>query len=154
MRSSRVWMRSSRVWMRSSRVWWDLAECGWELAYLWMRFSRVCGWDLSEWLERLTVNAVVATDLGWIPASSDIMESEGRQMKQRWIKCIKNYSWGYSICTDPTSSIKSHQSSQAGTLTSPCLLTVCSSPRDSPKFKQGQWEKNSRNKQLIRTQGQ
>ncbi len=36
----------------------------------------------SEWLERLTVNAVVATVLFSIPASSDTVESEGRQMNQ------------------------------------------------------------------------
>jgi hypothetical protein len=36
----------------------------------------------SEWLERLTANAVVATVLGSIPASSDTVESEGCQMKQ------------------------------------------------------------------------
>ncbi len=53
---------------------WDLAECG---------------WDLAERLERLTVNAVVATVLGSIPASSDTMESEGRQMKRCWISYIK-----------------------------------------------------------------
>jgi hypothetical protein len=41
-----------------------------------------CGRDLAEWLERLTANAVVATVLGSIPASSDTVESEGRQMKQ------------------------------------------------------------------------
>ncbi len=41
-----------------------------------MRSSRV--------LERLTVNAKVATVLGSNPASSDTMESEGRQMKQSW----------------------------------------------------------------------
>ncbi len=86
MRSSRMWMRSSRVWMRSSRVrmrstvaecGWDLAECGWDLAE--------CEWDLAEWLERLTANDVVAAVLGSILASSDTVESEGRQMKQRWI---------------------------------------------------------------------
>ncbi len=38
------------------------------------------GWDLAEWLERLTANAVVATILGSIPASSDTVESEWRQM--------------------------------------------------------------------------
>ncbi len=42
-------------------------------------------WDLAEWLERLAVNAEVAT-VGAIPASSDTVESEGRQMKQCWIK--------------------------------------------------------------------
>jgi hypothetical protein len=38
-----------------------------------MRFSPV--------VERLTVNAEVATILGSIPASSETVESEGRQMK-------------------------------------------------------------------------
>ncbi len=33
--------------------------------------------DLAEWFERLTANAVVATVLGSIPASSDTVESEG-----------------------------------------------------------------------------
>ncbi len=45
--------------------------------------------DLAEWLERLTANAEVATVLCSIPASSDTMESEGRQMKQCWIKYRK-----------------------------------------------------------------
>jgi hypothetical protein len=52
-----------------------------------MRSSRVSGWDLVEWLERLAVNAKVATVLGSIPASSDTAESEGRQMKQ----CRRTY---------------------------------------------------------------
>jgi hypothetical protein len=39
----------------------------------------------SQWLERLAANAVVATVLGSIPASSDSVESEGRQMEQCWI---------------------------------------------------------------------
>jgi hypothetical protein len=45
----------------------------------------VRGWDLAERLERLTANAEVVTVLGTIPASSDTVESEGRQMKQCWI---------------------------------------------------------------------
>ncbi len=45
------------------------------------------GWDLAKWLERLTANAKVATVLGSIPASFDIVESEGRQIKQSWIYC-------------------------------------------------------------------
>ncbi len=45
--------------------------------------------DVAEWLERLIVNAIVATFLGSIPASSDIVESEGRQVKQCWITYIK-----------------------------------------------------------------
>jgi hypothetical protein len=40
------------------------------------------GRDLAEWLERLTANAEVSTVLGSIPASSDTVESQGRQMKQ------------------------------------------------------------------------
>ncbi len=60
-----VWMRSSRVWMRSSRGW--------------MR-------SIAEFLERLAVNAKGATVMGSIPESSDTVESEGRQMKQCWIK--------------------------------------------------------------------
>jgi hypothetical protein len=47
-----------------------------------MRSSRIRGLDLAEWLERLAVNGDVATVLGSIPASSDTVESEGRQMKQ------------------------------------------------------------------------
>jgi hypothetical protein len=42
------------------------------------------------WLKRLTANdEVVATVLGPIPASSDTVESEGRQMTQCWILYIK-----------------------------------------------------------------
>ncbi len=39
--------------------------------------------------QRLAVNAKVATVLGLIPASSDTVESERRQMKKRWIHIIK-----------------------------------------------------------------
>ncbi len=39
----------------------------------WMR-------SIAEWLQHLTVNAKVATVLGSLPASSDTMESVGRQM--------------------------------------------------------------------------
>jgi hypothetical protein len=38
--------------------------------------------SIDEWLKRLDVNAKVATVLGLIPASSDTVESEGRQIKQ------------------------------------------------------------------------
>ncbi len=48
---------------------WDLAKCGWDLVE--------CGWDLAEWLEFLTANALVATVLGSIPASSETVEFEG-----------------------------------------------------------------------------
>jgi hypothetical protein len=40
--------------------------------------------------ERLTANAKVATGLGSIPASTDTVVSEGRQMKQCRIKFLKN----------------------------------------------------------------
>jgi hypothetical protein len=68
---------------------WDLAECGWDLAEGGWDLAD-CEWDLAEWLERLTANTVVATVLGSIPASSDTVESEGRQMHQCWI----SYMWG------------------------------------------------------------
>ncbi len=42
--------------------------------------------DPQPWLERLTANAKVATVLSSILASFDTEESEGRQMKQWWIK--------------------------------------------------------------------
>jgi hypothetical protein len=38
--------------------------------------------SIAKRLERLTAKVVVSTVLGSIPASSDTMESEGRQMKQ------------------------------------------------------------------------
>ncbi len=47
--------------------------------------SELLTWDLAEWIERLTANAEVATVLGSILASSDTVESEGRQMKQCWL---------------------------------------------------------------------
>ncbi len=81
MRSSQVCMRSSQVWMRSSQEWMRSTQCGWDLTK--------CGWDLANWLERLAVNAKVATVLGSILASSDTVESEGRQMKQCRITYIK-----------------------------------------------------------------
>jgi hypothetical protein len=50
---------------------------GWDLGMGWrMRSSLVVA------LQRLTVNAQVATALGSIPASVDTVESEERQMKQ------------------------------------------------------------------------
>ncbi len=48
-----------------------------------------CRWDIAKWLESLAVNAKVATVLGSIPAFSDTVESEGRQMKQCWITYMK-----------------------------------------------------------------
>ncbi len=47
-----------------------------------MRFSRVARTSYSQC-------RMVATVLGSIPASSDTVESEGRQMKQCWISYIK-----------------------------------------------------------------
>jgi hypothetical protein len=45
--------------------------------------------SIAKWLERLAVYAQVATVLGSIPASSDIVESEGQQMKQCLVTFIK-----------------------------------------------------------------
>jgi hypothetical protein len=47
-----------------------------------MRFSLLGMRSTLVVTERLTANAEVAKVLGSIPASSDIVESEGRQMKQ------------------------------------------------------------------------
>ncbi len=44
----------------------------------WMRSSRVSEGDLGDWLERLAANAEVARVLGFFPASSDSVESEGQ----------------------------------------------------------------------------
>ncbi len=44
------------------------SSCGWDLD---------CGWYLAKWLERLAVNAEVATFLCSIPASSDTMNLRG-----------------------------------------------------------------------------
>jgi len=65
-----------------------------------MRCSRVA-------IERVTANAEVATVLGSIPASSNTVESEGRQMKAVMNKVLKNLknptvklkSVPFSICT-------------------------------------------------------
>jgi hypothetical protein len=48
-------------------------------------------WDLAERLERLAANAQFAV-LGSIPASSDTVESAGRQLKQMKKKDRKNAS--------------------------------------------------------------
>ncbi len=45
-----------------------------------VKISRII--HLVEWLERLAVNAKVATVQGSIPASSDTVKSAGPQMKQ------------------------------------------------------------------------
>ncbi len=47
----------------------------------WYNDLNSCLCDLAEWLELLISIDKVATFLGSIPASSDNMESEGRQMK-------------------------------------------------------------------------
>ncbi len=83
MRSSRVWMRSSRVWMRSSRVWMRSSRVWMRSSRLWMRSSRVVRASDSQC-------RMVSTVLDSIsPASSDTVESEGRQMKQCWISYMK-----------------------------------------------------------------
>jgi hypothetical protein len=79
------------------------------------------GCDRAEWLERLTVNAVVATVLGSIPASSDTVKSEGRQILNivhkksldddilLWcLYAVVNYSpWGFAFFTH-TSTVEVH----------------------------------------------
>ncbi len=46
-------------------------------------------WLLAEWLDRLSVNSNVATALGSIPAFTDTVVSEGRQMRQCFWTSIK-----------------------------------------------------------------
>ncbi len=46
--------------------------------------------SIAQWFERLAVNAEVATVLGSIPASSDTVWSEGRQMKKCWVEYWNN----------------------------------------------------------------
>ncbi len=58
----------------------DLTPFEWCMPYEYVQAS--AAWGIAEWLERLTANVEVATVLGSIPASSDTVESEGRQMKQ------------------------------------------------------------------------
>jgi hypothetical protein len=89
-------------WNQNPRVFNWLAElCGFEMLAAHrkqykeagdiraLQISNPGGWDLAKWLERLAVNGKVATVLGSIPASSDSVESEGRQMRQCWITYIK-----------------------------------------------------------------
>ncbi len=52
--------------------------------------SRVCLWRLKERLERLTGSSKVTTVLGSIPASSDPVESDCRQMKRCLKSTLKN----------------------------------------------------------------
>ncbi len=57
------------------------------MPYCFLSFAlKYSGRDPVDRLVRLTVNDKVATALGSIPASSDTVESEGRQMKQCWKK--------------------------------------------------------------------
>ncbi len=45
--------------------------------FAFVQYFEFTEWDLAEWLERLIVNAVVATVLGSIPASSDSADLRG-----------------------------------------------------------------------------
>ncbi len=65
---------------------------------IWMRSSR-------EWLlvrARLTASAKDATVLGSIPASSDKVESEGRQVNFRPKWLLKKYMYNSVDCTNST----------------------------------------------------
>jgi hypothetical protein len=104
MRSSRLWMRSSRVWMRSSREWIRSSREWMRSSREWMRSSR-CGGDLAEWLERLAVNAKVATVLDSIPASFDIVKSKEWQRKQCWITDIKKFPFTFIVTCKNTSEV-------------------------------------------------
>ncbi len=66
---------------RSSEQSWESDSFSESDILLWMRSSRV--------VRALTANAIVATVQGSIPATSDTVESEGRQTKQCWISYIR-----------------------------------------------------------------
>ncbi len=58
------------------------------LTWKWYHYLIHGGWDLAEWLERLAINAKVATFLGSIPSSSDTVDFfSGRWTS--WITYIK-----------------------------------------------------------------
>jgi hypothetical protein len=57
-----------------------------------MRCSRV-GDDLAKWFERLIDSAKVAKVLGSIPASTDTVEYEGRQMNKILSKNNNKKTW-------------------------------------------------------------
>ncbi len=119
---------------RNSWLWWRITACGVshrlqgktifkkpqklksrDIVPLW-------GWDLAEWLNRLTANAVVATVLCSIPASSDTVESEGRQMKQCWISyTIKRK----NPKNPPPPPLSAQLRGICGALHGSCLKTVC-----------------------------
>ncbi len=83
-------------------VGWDVTIPTTEKSVVFFPFYIPClgmfGWDLAEWLDRLTADAKVATVLGSIPAFSDTVESEGRQMKQCWIQDIEENKTKKSSC--------------------------------------------------------
>ncbi len=77
--------------------------------------------NTRERWQRLTANVKVGTVLGLNPASSDTVESEGRQTKQCWITYIeKNIETGKILCTYKsayrglTSSAPNEESSNSG----------------------------------------
>ncbi len=55
----------------------------------WMRSSRICGWSSRVQVRASDCQCQIATVLGSIPASSDTVKSEGRQIKQCWIQYMK-----------------------------------------------------------------
>ncbi len=84
-------------------AWWRCSCCtdciDWFKTLILMRMSSSwvadeikpsCGWDLTEWLECLAVNAKVATVLGLIPAFAwDSGTWGAAEIKQCWITYIK-----------------------------------------------------------------
>ncbi len=86
-----IWPSVDEIWPKVDEIWPSVDEIWPGVDEIWPRLDEIwpsCWCNLAERLERLTANAKCATVLGSIPASSDTVETEGRQMKQYWIKYI------------------------------------------------------------------
>jgi hypothetical protein len=87
--SSFLSIQTASPFWRSGSLYLGAMHFLWQaVVSLYSSIHQFCGWDLAEWLEHLAVNANVAKVLGSIPASSDTVESEGRQMMQCWIGSV------------------------------------------------------------------
>ncbi len=82
----------------------DIADCGWDVS------SRY-GWDVVEWLERLTTNAEVATVQGSIPASSDTVDSEGCRCNFRRVNPLI-YLYNFRLTKTPLDLLLQFQTNQ------------------------------------------
>ncbi len=93
-RCSEGWYGTSLQFLSVPQI-WEEYHFIWKTTYIYikivigLRCVRINVYPLIYLIiTRLTANAEVATVLGSIPASSDTVESERRQMKQCWIQSI------------------------------------------------------------------